>query len=162
MDFFIAPILIRNSTTSIIPGNKPAAPLHNGNVLTDPDIYSRNSAHALGFFPDVVAASFVFVSNSSLLLSILTAVLYILFLRSHSAIPQINSILLHKIHSSSFLLSLELFLITGSIIIFLFQKSNKLSKNFIFRSIVTIFFLKINNNTSSLETFEDQNDYLLG
>ena len=30
------------------------------------------------------------------------------------------------------------------------------------RSIVTIFFLKINNNTSSLETFEDQNDYLLG
>jgi len=57
---------------------------------------------------------------------------------------------------------LELFLITGSIIIFLFQKSNKLSKNFIFRSIVTIFFLKINNNTSSLETFEDQNDYLLG
>ena len=30
------------------------------------------------------------------------------------------------------------------------------------RSIVTIFFLKINNNTSSLETFENQNDYLLG
>ena len=45
---------------------------------------------------------------------------------------------------------------------FLMKKSNKLSKNFIFRSIVTIFFLKINNNTSSLETFEDQNDYLLG
>ena len=92
------------------------------NVPPEPLFYPNNHTDNLK------AASFVFVSNSSLLLSILPAVLYILFLRSHSAIPQINSILLHKIHSSSFHLSLELFLITGSIIIFLFQKSNKLSK----------------------------------
>ena len=30
------------------------------------------------------------------------------------------------------------------------------------RRILVIYYVKINNNTSSLETFEDQNNYLLG